>query len=85
MLQVHTTDGSWEHRAYWGENLIAFGPENMPARQHQTDLPEPGPWSTLEVNAAALGLNHERLTYRFQGRNFRLTDVSGQVIHEVIA
>jgi uncharacterized protein (DUF1501 family) len=32
-----------------------------------------------------LGLNHERLTYRFQGRNFRLTDVSGKVVHEVIA
>ena len=31
-----------------------------------------------------LGLNHERLTYRFQGRDFRLTDVHGKVVHEVL-
>lgn len=32
-----------------------------------------------------LGLNHERLTYRYAGRDFRLTDVAGKVIREVIA
>ncbi len=32
-----------------------------------------------------LGLNHERLTYRYAGRDFRLTDVSGQVLHDIIA
>ena len=32
-----------------------------------------------------LGLDHERLTYRYAGRDFRLTDVSGQVIKEIIA
>ncbi|MEZ4902589.1 MAG: DUF1501 domain-containing protein [Spirosomataceae bacterium] len=32
-----------------------------------------------------LGFNHEEFTYEFQGRNFRLTDVSGKVIHKVIA
>lgn len=32
-----------------------------------------------------LGMDHERLTYHFQGRDFRLTDVHGHVIHEVIA
>ena len=32
-----------------------------------------------------LGLDHERLTYRFQGRDFRLTDVHGKVIQAVIA
>lgn len=31
-----------------------------------------------------LGLNHERLTYRYAGRDFRLTDVAGKVIREVI-
>jgi hypothetical protein len=31
-----------------------------------------------------LGLDHERLTYRFQGRDFRLTDVHGRVLHEVL-
>ena len=32
-----------------------------------------------------LGLDHERLTYRFAGRDFRLTDVYGKVLHDVIA
>jgi len=31
------------------------------------------------------GLNHTRLTYRFQGRAFRLTDVGGQVVKQVLA
>jgi len=31
-----------------------------------------------------LGLDHERLTYRFAGRDFRLTDVHGHVIHDVL-
>ncbi|MBI1349035.1 DUF1501 domain-containing protein [bacterium] len=32
-----------------------------------------------------LGFDHERLTYRFQGRDFRLTDVHGHVIHDILA
>jgi uncharacterized protein (DUF1501 family) len=32
-----------------------------------------------------LGLNHEKLTYRFQGRDFRLTDVAGQVVNKLLA
>ena len=32
-----------------------------------------------------MGMNHERLTYRFQGRDFRLTDVHGNVIKDIIA
>jgi hypothetical protein len=32
-----------------------------------------------------LGIDHERLTYRFQGRHYRLTDVSGKVLRSVIA
>jgi hypothetical protein len=32
-----------------------------------------------------LGLDHTRLTYRFQGRDFRLTDVSGNVVREILA
>ena len=32
-----------------------------------------------------LGLDHEKLTYRYAGRNFRLTDVSGRVVKEIIA
>ena len=32
-----------------------------------------------------LGLDHERLTYRHAGRDFRLTDVHGNVIHDILA
>jgi hypothetical protein len=32
-----------------------------------------------------LGLDHERLTYRYSGRDYRLTDVSGRVVREIIA
>ena len=31
-----------------------------------------------------LGLNHEKLTYRYSGRDFRLTDVYGRVVKEII-
>jgi len=32
-----------------------------------------------------LGLDHERLTYRYSGRNFRLTDVHGRVVEEILS
>jgi hypothetical protein len=31
-----------------------------------------------------LGIDHERLTYRFQGRQYRLTDVHGQVVKGIL-
>ncbi len=31
------------------------------------------------------GFDHTRLTYRFQGRDFRLTDIAGEVVHKLIA
>ena len=32
-----------------------------------------------------LGLDHERLTYRYAGRDFRLTDVEGRVVDDLFA
>jgi hypothetical protein len=32
-----------------------------------------------------LGIDHERLTYRYQGRDFRLTDVAGEVVKQILA
>jgi hypothetical protein len=32
-----------------------------------------------------MGLDHERLTYRYSGRDFRLTDVHGRVVEEILA
>ena len=32
-----------------------------------------------------LGFDHEKLTYRYAGRDFRLTDIHGQVVKELMA
>jgi hypothetical protein len=32
-----------------------------------------------------LGFDHEKLTYRFQGRDFRLTDIHGKGVKEMLA
>lgn len=47
-----------------------------------------GKVSTYDIQATILnqlGFHHEELTYEFQGRSFRLTDVHGKVIHDIIA
>jgi hypothetical protein len=47
-----------------------------------------GPVHVHDLNATVLhvlGINHEKLTYRYQGREFRLTDVHGRVVGEVLA
>jgi hypothetical protein len=41
-----------------------------------------------DLNATLLhlmGLGHERLTYKYSGRDFRLTDVHGNVIQDILA
>ena len=41
-----------------------------------------------DLNATILhlmGIDHERLTYRYQGRDYRLTDVHGKVVHDVLS
>jgi hypothetical protein len=32
-----------------------------------------------------MGLDHEKLTFKFQGRRYRLTDVAGKVVNGIIA
>jgi hypothetical protein len=46
------------------------------------------PMHVHDLNATilhCLGYDHEKLTYRYQGRDFRLTDVHGQVVREILA
>jgi hypothetical protein len=41
-----------------------------------------------DLNATILhlmGVEHTRLTYRYQGRDFRLTDIHGEVVKELLA
>ncbi len=50
--------------------------------------PVSGKVSLHDVQATILnqmGFDHEKMTYQFQGRPFRLTDVSGKVINEILA
>ena len=45
------------------------------------------PVSVHDLHATILhqmGIDHERLTYRFQGRRYRLTDVHGEVVHPIL-
>ena len=60
----------------WGES-DDFGFKAAQDRVHVHDL-----HATILY---LLGLDHERLTYRQAGRDFRLTDVHGQVVQEIIA
>jgi hypothetical protein len=53
-----------------------FGQNAVEGRMHSTDL-----HATL---LALMGLDHERLTYRYGGRDFRLTDVAGNVATEIM-
>ncbi len=56
MLQWH--DGSsWNHRAYWGSNSIAWGDDKSPSRLHKGSLPKPGEWTRLEVKANEVGFS----------------------------
>lgn len=46
------------------------------------------PTSVHDLHATILhllGFDHEKLTYRYAGRDFRLTDVSGEVVREIVA
>jgi hypothetical protein len=54
-----------------------FGHQAVEGRVHMHDL-----HATI---LHQLGLDHEKLTYRFAGRDFRLTDVHGHVVNEVLA
>jgi hypothetical protein len=54
-----------------------YGIHAVEGRMHTTDL-----HATL---LALMGLDHEALTYRYAGRDFRLTDVAGNVVKEIFA
>ena len=55
MLKWHDGEG-WEHRAFWGEDLIGEGKAGTASRFRVGDLPESGRRVTLEVAASAVGL-----------------------------
>jgi hypothetical protein len=54
MLQFN--DGTWEHRAFWGEDLVPFGAGDAANHKPMGGLPAAGQWVRLEVDAATVGL-----------------------------
>jgi hypothetical protein len=55
-IMLQWNDGSWEHRARWGEDLIPWGTPDSPSRLAIGALPEAGQWVRLEVECAKVGL-----------------------------
>jgi hypothetical protein len=58
MLQWNA--GDWDHRAYWGEDLIDFGATGTPSRHAMGPLPKAGGWVRLEVPAREVGIGSRR-------------------------
>lgn len=56
-IMLQWNDGTWDHRAFWGEDTIRFGEGDVPAHRRLGDLPAKGEWVRLEVDAAHVGLN----------------------------
>jgi hypothetical protein len=50
------TGSSWEHRAYWGANLINYGLDGTPSRRYMGPLPATSQWIQLQVPASQVGL-----------------------------
>jgi RHS repeat-associated protein len=59
-IMVGWYDGSWEHRAYWGENLMPYA---TPAGMTKFgEVPVAGEWVTLEIPASALNLSQHAIS-----------------------
>ena len=56
MLQWSANTGNWEHRAYWGGNIIPWGTDGTNSRRYMGALPVAGQWVRLEVPASQVGL-----------------------------
>jgi len=55
-VMLQWNDGNWEHRAYWGANIIGWGEDGTASRRYMGQLPAAGGWARLEVDASAIGL-----------------------------
>ena len=60
-IMLQWNDGTWEHRAYWGANLIPWGTDGTVSRRFMGALPAAGQWVQLAVPAAQVGLEGRTL------------------------
>lgn len=56
VLQWRDSSGSWEHRAFWGQDLLAWGTLGTASRYAMGPIPAVGQWVRLEVPAAFVGM-----------------------------
>jgi hypothetical protein len=68
-IMLEWSDGrTWNHRAYWGPNLIPYGTANTTEQRSMGRLPAAGKWVRLDVPASAVGLEGQEV----KGMIFRL-------------
>jgi hypothetical protein len=60
-LMLQWNDGTWEHRAYWGANLITYGYTGTASRRYMGARPAVGQWVRLEVPASQVGLEGKQV------------------------
>ncbi len=60
-VMLQWSDGSFEHRAYWGANLLNFGTDGTASRLFMGQIPAAGQWVQLAVPAVAVGLDGHSL------------------------
>ena len=60
-LMLSWNSDGWEHRAYWGGNLINYGTDGTAGRHYVGALPLTGQWVRLEVSARDVGLEGQAI------------------------
>ena len=61
-LMLQWLAGTWEHRAYWGEDLVPWGTTGTESRRRLGDLPPAGRWLRLEIPPEAVGVADRSIT-----------------------
>jgi hypothetical protein len=71
-IVLQWNDGTWEHRAFWGADNIAYGTPGTPGHVSMGPLPTAGQWTLLQVPAIRVGLEGSTLSgmafSQFDGR-----------------
>src|SRR5205807_3837315 len=66
-VMLQWNDGTWDHRAYWGQNRIQYVTDATSVRRYMCSLPAAGQWDRLEVPACQVALDGRTLN----GMGFR--------------
>jgi hypothetical protein len=78
-IMIAWNDGaSWSHRAYWGENLLAYGRNGTPSQWRVGNLPQTGEWVRLDVLARTVDLGGKKIS------GLSLSAVDGRVVWDLL-